>query len=280
MSRRGLLLCCGNPGRGDDGLGPRLVEVLETRGWAGTGSVDAEAAFQLAPEHAVDVAGHDWVVFVDAAARGAAPFAVRKVRAEPTAAFTTHVMEPEAVAALAEASFGRGPPMWLLAIRGYEFGLAEGVSPRAEENLEAAIAYLGILAGLLAQGERGMGDTKTILIIDDDPDIRSAIRIVLEAAGFSVGEASSGKDGLAVALKIRPDAVIVDLMMETVDAGSRLSQALKQQGYAGPIYLLSAAGDSVRFNLDARELGLAGIFQKPIDHGILVTTLRKQLRVE
>ena len=37
---------------------------------------------------------------------------------------------------------------------------------------------------------------KTILIIDDDPDIRKATRIVLESAGFVVGEASTGEEGL------------------------------------------------------------------------------------
>ena len=84
---------------------------------------------------------------------------------------------------------------------------------------------------------------------------------------------------LAAARRVEPDAVVVDLMMESVDAGSRLSQALKAQGYGGPIYLLSSAGESVRFNIDAREMGLAGIFQKPVDHGVLVRTLKKTLRV-
>ena len=122
-------------------------------------------------------------------------------------------------------------------------------------------------------------EPKTILIIDDDPDIRSSMRIVLEAEGFSIGEASTGEEGLKIAKNIEPDAVIVDLMMETVDAGSRLSQSLKQEGYAGPIYLLSSAGDTVRFNVDARDLGLAGIFQKPLDHKILVNTLKAKLGV-
>ena len=120
-------------------------------------------------------------------------------------------------------------------------------------------------------------DKKTILIIDDDPDIRSSMRIVLEASDFSVGEAATGEEGLKTAKRIDPDAIIVDLMMESVDAGSRLSQQLKEDGFEGPVYLLSSAGNSVRFNLDSRELGLAGIFQKPIDHKILVDTLKKKL---
>jgi DNA-binding response OmpR family regulator len=121
-------------------------------------------------------------------------------------------------------------------------------------------------------------EEKTILIIDDDPDIRSSMRIVLEASGFSVGEAATGEEGLKTARRINPDAIIVDLMMESVDAGSRLSQQLKKDGFAGPVYLLSSAGDSVRFNLGAQELGLAGIFQKPVDHKILVDTLTTKLR--
>jgi hydrogenase maturation protease len=276
---RGLVLGYGNQGRGDDGLGPRLVETLEERGWLGAGRVDLEAAFQLAPEHAVDVARHDWVVFVDAAEDGPEPFAIRPVTGSATATFTTHVMDPEAVMALAESGFGRRPGAWLLAVRGYRFWLSESLSPAAAQNLEAAIVYLGVMTELLAQGERSMGERKTILIIDDDPDIRAAMRIVLEAAGFSVGEASSGAEGLSVATKIGPDAVILDLMMESIDAGSRISQSLKEQGFAGPIYLLSAAGDSVRFNLDARALGLAGIFQKPVDHGVLVATLKGKLHL-
>ncbi len=120
---------------------------------------------------------------------------------------------------------------------------------------------------------------KTVLIVDDDADIRASVRMTLEAAGFSVGAAGSGDEGLKIARTISPDAVIVDLMMESMDAGIQLSQSLKGEGYAGPIYLLSGAGDAVRFNLDPRELGLAGIFQKPIQHEMLVDTLKKKLHV-
>jgi len=118
---------------------------------------------------------------------------------------------------------------------------------------------------------------KTILIIDDDPDVRKATRIVLESAGFIVGEASTGEEGLKTAKKINPDAILLDLMMETVDAGSKVSSRLKEEGFSAPIYLLSSAGDAVSYNVDAQELGLAGIFQKPIDHRTLLTILRTEL---
>ena len=118
---------------------------------------------------------------------------------------------------------------------------------------------------------------KTVLTIDDDPDIRAALRIVLEAAGFAVGEAGTGEEGIRAFERTQPDAVIVDLMMETVDAGSVMARKLKESDYGGPVYMLSSAGDAVQFNVDAQELGLSGIFQKPIDPNVLVKTLKKEL---
>jgi two-component system chemotaxis response regulator CheY len=120
--------------------------------------------------------------------------------------------------------------------------------------------------------------TKTILIVDDDPDTRAVLRIVLENAGFAVGEAADGAAGLKIAQSVRPDAILLDLMMETVDAGTKVSARLKETGFNGPIYLLSAAGDTVRYNIGTSELGLAGIFQKPIDPATLISTLRTGLK--
>jgi len=120
---------------------------------------------------------------------------------------------------------------------------------------------------------------KTILVIDDDPDVRATLRIILESAGFTVGEAADGNAGMKIAEKIRPDAIILDLMMETVDAGSKVSTQLKSSGFTCPIYLLSAAGDSVRYNIDTQQLGLAGIFQKPADPKTLIATLKTSLKL-
>jgi DNA-binding response OmpR family regulator len=83
---------------------------------------------------------------------------------------------------------------------------------------------------------------------------------------------------MKIAERIRPDAIIIDLMMETVDAGSKVSSRLKASGFMCPIHLLSAAGDSVRYNIDIQELGLAVIFQKPADPTTLVATLKTRLQ--
>lgn len=120
---------------------------------------------------------------------------------------------------------------------------------------------------------------KTILVIDDDADIRAALRVILEQRGFSVGEAANGEEGLKAAERIQPDVIIIDLMMEAVDSGSTVATKLKETGFQGPMYMLSSAGDAVRYNVDARQLGLAGIFQKPIDPDVLVKTLKTKLGI-
>jgi hydrogenase maturation protease len=272
-----LVLGYGNPSRGDDGLGPRLVETLEEAAIAG---VDFEVGFQLAIEDAATMSEYGRVLFVDADVSGPAPFRAVPIGPSETLEFTSHDVSAQTVLAICEESFGASPAAWMLAVRGYEFGFSEELSAGAEENLRVATAFARTLIELVSE-EKSMSGSgkKTVLIIDDDPDIRSSMRIVLEAAGFSVGESATGEEGMKTAERIQPDAVIVDLMMETVDAGSKLSQQLKSEGYKGPIYLLSSAGDAVRFNLDARELGLAGIFQKPIDHAVLIDTLKKKLKV-
>jgi hydrogenase maturation protease len=281
------ILGFGNPGRRDDGLGPIVAGELER---LHPGLAVVETAFQPALEQCAGLAASRVVLFIDAARKGPAPFSMTRLqpaeaRAGPHpsagASFTTHLFGPRDLLAVCEASFGARPSAWLFGVRGYHFGVGEGLSGRARRNARMSVAFLG---GLLCKGrEVRMAEkearTKTILIVDDDPDVRAALRIVLESAGFTVGEAANGESGLKIAQAVKPDAILLDLMMETVDAGSEVSTRLKEAGFTGPIYLLSAAGDSVRYNIGTAELGLAGIFQKPVNTGVLISTLRSRLKV-
>jgi hydrogenase maturation protease len=273
-----LLLGYGNPGRQDDGLGPALAELLEKSNLPG---LTVDAAYQLNIEDAAEAAEYDIVIFADAMVEGEEPYLIKRLTPSVDITFSSHIIGPESILAICQESFDRTPEAWLLAIRGYAFDFEEKLTEKAEANLKGAFSFATDF--IIQKIKRWKGSTmsimepKTILIIDDDPDIRSSMRIVLEAEGFSVGEAGTGEEGLKIAEEVNPDAVIVDLMMESVDAGSRVSQSLKKSGFKGPIYLLSSAGDSVRFNIDSRDLGLAGIFQKPIDHKNLVNTLKAKL---
>ena len=66
-----------------------------------------------------------------------------------------------------------------------------------------------------------------ILIVEDDPDMVTALRMPLEANGYEVYVASSGQEGLQKVKEINPDLIILDVMMETTTAGFQVS--LQQQ---------------------------------------------------
>lgn len=123
-----------------------------------------------------------------------------------------------------------------------------------------------------------MVDTKkVVLCVDDDAEILDVLRMVLEQAGFAVETAGSKEEGLAAYQRRRPDAMVVDLMMEEADSGLELVQAARAIGPVPPTYLLSAAGDALAMNIDRTELGVVDILQKPVSHPDLVRLLRSQL---
>ena len=142
--KRVLVLAWGNPSRGDDALGPELVQRLERLAGQKAGAWrDHEflTDFQLQPEHATDLAERDLVLFADASAAGRAPFSFSRVSPARDPSFTSHAMSPPAVLAVYRQVFGREPPeAYLLAIRGESFELGEPMSDGAERHLEAALA--------------------------------------------------------------------------------------------------------------------------------------------
>ena len=116
-----------------------------------------------------------------------------------------------------------------------------------------------------------------ILYIDDDPDFLDAMRVQLEARDYIMVEAESGEEGLKAFRREKPDLVLVDLMMEEVDAGTRLTRELRAAGDNVPIVMITSVGDSFNLTADATELGLAAILQKPVDPGTLEAILNAKL---
>ncbi len=117
-----------------------------------------------------------------------------------------------------------------------------------------------------------------ILCIDDDQDILDALRMVLEKNSYIMAEALSAEEGLKVYKAEKPDFLLVDLMMEEVDAGRNFVKELKLLNNKAPVFMLSSVGDSLASNVDYSELGLTGVFQKPIDFDALLTTLKTKLK--
>jgi hydrogenase maturation protease len=129
----------GNPGRGDDGLGPALVAALEPLGVAG---LTCESDYQLAVEDAATLAEYDVVVFVDADANGPEPFWFDRVQASRELSFSSHSATPGQVVGLAREMFGAQVKAYALGIRGYRFGeLGDSLSEPARANLALALAF-------------------------------------------------------------------------------------------------------------------------------------------
>ena len=134
-----LVLGYGNPGRQDDGLGPALAAGIDGLGWP---NITAYDNYQLNIEDALEVAEHDVVWFVDAAKAGPSPYDVRDLSAASSIRFTSHVVRPEAILAIAHQYYGKSPQAFLLAIRGYQFEFVEELTAGAIDNLRVALTML------------------------------------------------------------------------------------------------------------------------------------------
>jgi hydrogenase maturation protease len=134
-----LVLGYGNPGRQDDGLGPAVASAMDSLGLP---NVTAYDNYQLNIEDAMAVAAHDVVWFVDAAKLGPAPYTVSALAPAGAVEFTSHIMRPQTVLAIAQQCYGKTPPAFLLGVRGYEFEFVEALTPGATANLDAALAML------------------------------------------------------------------------------------------------------------------------------------------
>jgi hydrogenase maturation protease len=134
-----LVLGYGNPGRQDDGLGPATAAGIERLGWPNLTAFDN---YQLNIEDAIDVAEHDVVWFVDAAKAGPSPYAVSDLSPAAAIEFTSHIVRPEVILAIARRYYGRAPKAFLLGIRGYQFEFVEELTPGASDNLRVALAML------------------------------------------------------------------------------------------------------------------------------------------
>jgi CheY-like chemotaxis protein len=114
-----------------------------------------------------------------------------------------------------------------------------------------------------------------ILIIDDDPDIVTAVSLTLENVGHQVVSAASGKDGLKKIKTAHPDLIILDVMMETQTEGFQLALKLHSPDPASemkqfkdiPILMLTAIHSTtpMRYEPDIDYLPVQLFVDKPID---------------
>ncbi len=139
-----LIFGYGNPSRGDDALGPQLVDRLDRLGAPElAGQIECLTDFQLQVEHALDLDGRQLVLFVDADLEAPPPWRLIPLTAADGVSFSTHAIRPEAVLRVFEEIHRRTPPpCFLLGIRGEAFELGAPLSRRAADHLQQALTLV------------------------------------------------------------------------------------------------------------------------------------------
>jgi DNA-binding response OmpR family regulator len=119
-----------------------------------------------------------------------------------------------------------------------------------------------------------MAVVKTILVIDDDSDILSALRTVLESKGYRVVTAADGNAGLALAEREQPDLVVVDMMMPK-KSGFLVLEKLKSRQEARPRVIMITANEGGRHRAYAEMLGVDDYIRKPFAMERLLESVEK-----
>ena len=121
-----------------------------------------------------------------------------------------------------------------------------------------------------------MAETQSqVLVIDDDQDMRWALRTILGESGLGVIEAESGTVGLEAAMRCSPSAVLLDMRMPGIDGAEVLAQ-LKRKFLTTPVIVITGHG-SVSGAVDAIRAGAFDYLTKPFDNDVVVSVVRRAI---
>lgn len=120
-----------------------------------------------------------------------------------------------------------------------------------------------------------------ILIIDDEEDIRSIAAMSLGIlGGLEVVEAENGEDGIAKAIEVKPDAILLDMMMPILDGPGTLAKLKENQETKDiPVIFLTARAISSEADR-LKILGATGVLAKPFDPTTLTSQVKGILGVQ
>jgi len=119
-----------------------------------------------------------------------------------------------------------------------------------------------------------------ILIVDDDPDIVEAVRLVLGKEGHDVSSASNYSDGMTQLEQIGPELIILDVMMEEPDDGLRWAREARRKGTTIPIMMLTSVNATLGLMIgrDDEVNPVDAFYEKPIEPANLVEKVNQLLQ--
>ncbi len=109
--------------------------------------------------------------------------------------------------------------------------------------------------------DEGAGEVKRVLVIDDEPSVADALRVILEDEGFGVVVAATGREGLAEARRAPFSVTVTDLRLPDMD-GLEIIGAFREGGLGGAAILITSHGTPDVF-ARALDLGAVGFISKP-----------------
>lgn len=133
-------------------------------------------------------------------------------------------------------------------------------------------------------------DKPKILIIDDDLDVVELIRITLEANNYDVFSAGNGAEGLKLVKEIRPDLIILDVMMDTATEGFQISYQLRSKDPKSeyrefsqtPIIMMTGISQKLHMKFspeqDGDYLPVDEFLEKPVRVDSLLEKIKKLLK--
>jgi len=115
-----------------------------------------------------------------------------------------------------------------------------------------------------------------VLVIDDDPNVRDTIGVMLEREGFQAALAGDGESGVEQALALKPALILVDLWMPGL-SGVEVCRQVRERGMNTPLIVLSAAGEEMS-KVELLDVGADDYVVKPFRVRELLARIRAVLR--
>ncbi|MEO0323134.1 MAG: sigma-54 dependent transcriptional regulator [Myxococcota bacterium] len=119
----------------------------------------------------------------------------------------------------------------------------------------------------------------TVLVVDDEKNIRRTLRMVLEGAGFAVLEAASAEDGLASLVKEDVDLVLLDIKLPGISGVEALHRIRGDAATARLPVLMISGHASVAEAVEAVQAGATDFFEKPLDRDRVLVSVRNALEM-
>jgi two-component system phosphate regulon response regulator PhoB/two-component system alkaline phosphatase synthesis response regulator PhoP/two-component system response regulator VicR len=124
-------------------------------------------------------------------------------------------------------------------------------------------------------------DAKKVLLVDDDTDLVTLNRVVLEKGGYTVVAANTGRAGIEKARAEKPDLIVLDVMMTTNSEGFDVARALRSDDAtrAIPLLMLTSVNRTVpfKFEPDPTFLPVDRFLEKPLSPEELLKNVRAVL---